>query len=299
MVHIVCVSPVLLDLGMTSSMYKYYELVLQGRDEVTLTYELESHRPAQIWASLINSKTPDDLRQSLNPWQNFDKNIVKEKVYLLNNLIDDLNSWLPEHNKIRGKWNVSDHQGSANKLHIHFPEQEKNETNPVHIRQLSLYNDTIHELEELTMRPKEQRPHLLLCTEGMDRVLLEPDDYAHFKASHNFGDLRLHYCHVGRHPFELYSSGDTTCPVDQIIPQYEISPYHTCRFYDNKYPNHWHRGRFKNFYDMSTIKQKLAFNDPKMAFGYINLGKLIGYDNKDEVISKVSNCNMVVKWKAF
>lgn len=280
-------------------MFKYYELVLRGIDEVTLVYELEAHRPAQTWAGLINSVSPKDLRKSLNPWQNFDRNIINEKVYLLNNLIDDLNVWLPEHNKINGQWDINDHQGSANRLHIHFPEQEKVETNPVHLRQLALYNDTIHELEELTLRPKEQRPHLLLCTDTDPRIPLELDDYKHFKASHNFGDLRLHYCHVGRHPFELYSANDTDCPVDQILPQYEISPYHTCRFYDNKYMEHWHKARFRQFYEASTIKQKISIDDPKLGFGYIHLGKLVGTYDRQILVDKIRSCYNVVTWKAY
>lgn len=280
-------------------MFKYYELVLRGIDEVTLVYELESHRPAQAWAGLINSVSPKDLRPSLNPWQNFNKNTVGEKVYLLNNLIDDLNVWLPEHNKISSKWDINDHVGSANRLHIHFPEQEKQETNIVHIKQLALYNDMIHELEELTLRPNEERPHLLFCTEDDHRVPLELDDYKHFKASHKFGDLRLHYCHVGRHPFELYSANDINCPIDQIIPQYEISPYHTCRFYDNKYMEHWHQGRFKQFYEASTIKQVININDPRLGFGYIHLGKLIGDYDKQTLVNTIRNCYNVVNWRTY
>lgn len=280
-------------------MFKYYELILQGIDEVKLVYELESHRPAQVWAGLINSKSPKDLRPSLDPWQNFNKNIIDKKVDILNRLIDDLNCWLPENNRIDQKWDKNDHQSSANKLHIHFPEQEKYETDFDHIIQLAKYNDLIHELEELTLRPTEERPHLLFCTEGHDRVELELDDYKHFKASHRFGDLRLHYCHVGRHPFELYSAGDINCPVDQILPQYQISPYHTCRFYDNKYMEHWHKARFKQFYEISTIKNKMAFDDIRMAFGYISLGRLVGDYDRDMLVKQVGSCYNVVRWKVF
>lgn len=280
-------------------MFKYYELTLQGIDEVKLVYELESHRPAQVWAGLINSKSPKDLRPSLNPWQNFNKNIIDEKVDTLNLLIDDLNSWLPLNNKIGQKWDKNDHQSSANRLHIHFPEQEKHETDISHITQLAKYNDLIHELEELTLRPNEERPHLLFCTEGEDRVDLELDDYKHFKASHIYGDLRLHYCHVGRHPFELYSAGDTNCPIEQILPQYQISPYHTCRFYDNKYMEHWHKARFKQFYEISTIKNKIAYEDTRMAFGYISLGRLVDNYDRDILVKQIGSCYNVVRWKAF
>jgi hypothetical protein len=53
--------------------YQYYEITLQGTDTVTLTYKLEQHRPAQIWAGLISFKEPKDLRPKLNPWRHFSK----------------------------------------------------------------------------------------------------------------------------------------------------------------------------------------------------------------------------------
>ena len=280
-------------------MYKYYELVLQGTDEVTLIYELESHRPAQVWADLISKKNPKDLRPSLNPWQNFYKDTVDEKIDALETLIDQLNSWLPHENQIKQKWDKNDNQSSVNRLHVHFPEQEKNETDLVRREQLTRYNDSIHELEGLTHRSEEKRPRLLLCTDGGDRVPLEKDDFELFDSSVKFGNLKLHYPHVGRHPFELYAAGDTTCPVDQILPQYEISPYHTLRFYDNQYLHHWHRGRFKSFYDRSTLKQKIAFNDPRMAFGYINLGNLVDHTCKNKLVEKISNCNTIKRWMVF
>jgi hypothetical protein len=62
---------------------------------------------------------------------------------------------------------------------------------------------------------------------------------------------------------------------------------------------HWHRARFKQFYDISTIKNKLAYDDPKMGFGYISLGKLTGNYDREILVNQVGSCYNVVRWKTF
>lgn len=280
-------------------MYQYYDITLRGSNTLTLTYKLEQHRPAQVWASLVASAKIESLRSNLNPWQNFNKNLLTERISKLENLIDQLNTWLPDHNKITGKWNHQNHQESVNRLHVHFPEQEKTETDDTRRSQLTLYNDLIHEIEDLTIRPNESRPHLLICPDTNTRINLEEADYKYFKACHSFGSLCLHYCHVGRHPYELYSANDFNCPVNQIIPQNSISTYHTLRFYDTPYMEHWHKGRFFQFYQVSTLKQLIDFNDPKMAFGYIGLGKLVTDVEKDDILKSVCDCSEIIDWKLY
>jgi len=279
--------------------YQYYEITLQGSETVTLTYKLEQHRPAQVWAGLISNTSIENLRPNLNPWQNFDKNILPKRIEQLESLIDKLNEWLPEQNKIKGKWNYNNHQESVNRLHVHFPEQEKNLTDVRKKTQLSLYNDLIHEIEDLTKHPNESRPHLLICPDNGQQVPIDISDYKHFKASHKFGSLCLHYCHVGRHPFELYSAGDINCPIEQIVPQYDIASYHTLRFYDSPYMEHWHKGKFFEFYKVSTLRHVVDYNDPKMAFGYIQLGQLTTDIPQTDLVDKISGCDKINSWVVY
>lgn len=278
-------------------MFEYYDITLQGKDKVTLTYKLEQHRPAQVWAGLILDKKPNEMRPKLNPWRHFTTDVMYDLIDELNNLIDDVNVWIP--NKIDSKWDIHNHQASINKLHIHFPEQEKNETDPVRRSQLTRYNDIIHELEGLLYNKNKLFPRMLICFDDREVVELNIEDYKHFKARREFGELCLHYPHVGRHPFELYSAGDFDCPIDQIIPQTLISPDHTLRFYTDSLMDHHHKPRFREFYDKSTLKQALDFNDPKMAFGYITMGKLISSNTEQEVLDLVSNCNEIIDWKVY
>lgn len=281
--------------------YSKYTIELAGEDTgCTLTYSLFEHEPAQVWASLINKCVPTQLRSTLNPWQNFNLNALDDKIIRLEALIDQLNTWLPNDKVILKKWNHDDHQESVNRLHVHFPEQEQTEKDPNRRNQLSEYNDIIHEIEGITLRPKQSRPYLLVCPDGIQEVPLS--DYSQFTAQRRFGELCLHYCHVGRHPFELFSANDVDCPIEQILPQHAVNAYHTLRFYDSDWMDHWHKQAFKNFYGRSTMRHKLAFDDPKMAFGYISLGTLEKVNDsvdftKELVYTLVSNCNKIVSWK--
>ena len=282
-------------------MFQYYEITLQGIDTLTLTYKLEEHRPAQVWAGLIHKASVSDLRSTLNPWRNFDTSILISKIQYLETLVTKLNSWLPDYNKIHAKWNYSDHQTSVNEFHIHFPEQEKNETDPIKRAQLAEYNDLIHEIESLAHSDKfkKTRGYLLICPDGGETIELEDKDFLLFKARRTFGELCLHYCHVGRHPFELYAAGDIDCPQDQIVPQTLISSFHTLRFYNDEYLEHWHKGRFKEFYQQSTLKNVISLDNPKIAFGYIPMGKLVNSEDQSKLLEKVMQCSKIINWKVY
>ena len=261
---------------------------------------MQDHDTAQTWASLIEQVNPSYLRETLNPWQNFGTTDLNQRIDRLEQLIDELNAWLPDDKLIRKKWDHYNHQESVNRLHVHFPEQEKNERDEARRGQLSEYNDLIHEIEGMTHSTEKVRPYLLLCPDGLSNVPLT--DFTNFSAQRHFGELCLHYCHVGRHPFEVYSAGDLFCPIEQIVPQHAINAYHTLRFYDDDFLEHWHRQKFKQFYKRSTLQSVVAFDDPKMAFGYITLGNLVKVNNsfdftKDYVYNLVRSCNKVVEWK--
>lgn len=277
---------------------KFYEITLKGDELLTLTYQLEENNVAKTWASLIAKATVDNLRPTLNPWRNFDKSQLPNKIAHLENLITLLNEWLPAYNKITGTWNYNDHQASVNKFHIHFPEQEKNETDPIRRAQLAEYNDLIHEIE-LLCKSSANQPRLLLCPDGIELIEFTDFDYNLFSAKRFFGELCLHYCHVGRHPYEIYMANDYRCPVDQIVPMRYISALHTLRFYTDPTPEHVHQLNFRRFYNNSTIKEVYDINDPKIAFGYITLGKLVTDKDESIILNQVSQCNKVIDWKIY
>ena len=252
-------------------MYSFYEITLCTPDIKKLTYKVYTHKPAQTWAKLINNCNVNQLRKSLNPIRAI--NNMEEKINELMQLIEKMNLWIPT--KIITFSNDDTIANNLNRLHIHFPELEKSETDTSRLEQLSAYNDLIHELETLNVAKKFNKnfSYILICPDIHNELneLISIEDFKYFTPNRNIGDLMLHYCHVGRHPLELYLNNDVNCPVEQIVPQYRISPYHTLRF--SKFTLDWKK--FTNFYYDSKLTWPYEITDPKLAVGYIPIGTLI------------------------
>lgn len=282
-------------------MFSKYTLTLGNRsDSYQFVYELEQHRPAQEWARIMQFVHVESLRPTLNPWHGLSSS-TDEKVNRLNELIDLLNSWLPTDDKINSYWDSAAPQESLNRLHIHFPQHENNQTDSVKWLQLTEYNDTIHGLEDIIRTSaKEYIWLLLLILPNREiEIELEDADYTYFHPDRFFGELCLHYPQVGRHPLELVKAQDFTCPIDQIKSQNIITSYHTLRFYDDATADHY-KDRLNDFYHRSTLKQVYDINDPKLAFGSITLGRLTTVNgnilSKEEVLSVVKATNKILGW---
>lgn len=282
-------------------MYSFYEIILSTPDVKKLTYKLYSHGPAQTWAKLINNCNVAQLRKSLNPIRAI--NNIEDKINELIQLIEKMNIWMPT--KIIGFSNTDTIANNLNRLHIHFPELEKSETNSDRLNQLSAYNDLIHELETLNDAKNSNKnlSYILLCpdTPSDSNELISIEDFKYFTPNRNPGDLLLHYCHVGRHPFELYVSNDVNCPADQILPQCKISPFHTLRF--SKFTIDWKK--FTNFYYASKLTWPYKITDPRLAIGYIPVGTLIKI-NDIEIIDNLTYqeelltpLTKIISWKIF
>jgi hypothetical protein len=274
-----------------------YKIVL-GNDELeqyTFSYELNNDNPTKVWSDLVKHTVPNDLRKSLNPWRGVSSN-YNASVKQLNDVIDELNAWMP--NKIENKWQLDEPTKSLNLLHVHFPELEKGEIDSTKRDQLTRFNDLIHGLQViLHNKPNAELLYILLCCDNTNQVKIDEQDFKFFKPYVNFGDLTLHYCHVGRHPLELLLSNDTDCPKDQVIPQYNYSAFHTLRFFTISDCLQ----KFKKFYHESNISWPYDLNDTRLALGYINLGKLRTVNNKQytnqDISSIVKSCNKILDWQ--
>lgn len=277
--------------------FKYYQIVLgKGKEKYSFTYELFDHRPAQTWAKITSQINPKFLRPDLDPWRGINKD-WNAKVKELRSVLKEINLWFPKKIRISKKISI---QESLNKLHVHFPDN-KDIDNPFRQKQLTRFNDLIHEIEQMYANQilKDEFFYILLCADNFDMFDLEETDYKHFDPNIEFGDLTLHYCHVGRHPYELFIRNDINCPTEHILPQSKISCFHALRFFDNKFD----MNRWKNFYKNNNINWPYQINDPKLALGYIKLGKLLHVDglkrDKDYIYQKARYCNKILHWKFF
>lgn len=275
-------------------MYKQYNITLSdGSSSYTLTYELEPSRPAQLWADIMKSAKVSSLRKNFDPWQGIARS-SKEKLLRLQVLVDDINKI--SNFEIFFVWDDNDVQGSLNSLHIHFPTLEKNETNDELRKLLSEYNDIIHQLEDY-YRCNTGLVWIHILPEVEHRYTLATTDYTLFSASRKFGDLCLHYPHVGRHPLEIVKAGDFDCPAEQIVSQYEISAYHTLRFYNDPYTEQQYNDYLEKVFDTSTLKEKFKTLDKVLGYGYIKIGTLVSDYSDQEILEIIETTNKIVNWE--
>jgi hypothetical protein len=279
----------------------FYIVLSNSQDKISLSYRLNQSQVTDIWSKMIVKVKPKDIRPNSTPWRGIAKD-WNAKIQELENLIEQMNLWIPE--KIQTKWNHNDDNESLNRLHIHFPDLEKSEKDTNRLMQLCYYNDLIHEIQSLhniRVRGKESM-QLFICPEShlVEKVDIPETCYKEFCHQFCFGDLFLHYCHIGRHPFEIFTANDVDCPTDQIIPQNSIYTYFSLKFFEFNFDY----DKFKRFYHESKLKWPYSLNDDKLAFGYIKMGELDTVDdkrffNRDRVYERVRNSDKVLSWGIY
>jgi len=271
-------------------MYNFYNIVIANdQKEFTLRYKLKNNNVAQHWAGIIQQLTVDNLRANKNPWIGLNTDIPNLVNRLLS-IVDDLNTWMPT--AIEIDWDYNDVQASVNRYHTHFPEFNHITQEPYRT-QLSAYNDVIHEIEEVYRTTNTQPwPGMMLCPDTDLPVNETLTDFQLVQPYFEFGDLVLGYSQIGRHPLEIYWANDVSVPSHQIIPHNVIGPVHYLRFRNYSVDME----DFERFYYASKINWPYKFDDPKLAPGYIVLGKLETDMTEKQTLALVTSCNKVVNW---
>jgi len=196
--------------------------------------------------------------------------------------------------------NYDDIQDSVNQFHTHFPEH-KDETDLVRREQLRRYNDLVHAIETADRINKKtnENLHLLICPDSLDKkvsVDYDLEDYQYFDSKITFGELKIGYNHIGRHPLEIYYAKDVNVPTHQILCEHLIGPIHYLLFFNGKD----HTVGFGEFYYSSGIQWPYALDDPRLAVGSVTVGQLKTVNgnilNNEEIFSIVKSCNKIVGW---
>ena len=184
-------------------------------------------------------------------------------------------------------------------MHVEFPEYRNDENYKDIWDNLSEYNDIIHWLESILLNvwsnTKLTESSLFRVTLDFNKttdtfVPIPKDAYELFDPYSNFGNLFLHYTHIGKHAQELFVGNDLTCSSDQFIPQVTYSA--SCRMIFTDY-----------FHNTDTKKQLLQYrwnkfyndrggydfwgydiDDPKLAFGYLKIGQIYNIVENGNVI---------------
>ena len=249
-------------------------------DNITLIYNLVNHEIVDSWADLITSQTINDLC----PYNHYigyaSDEVLYKRINRLYELADIINANTPNQ-VIKMEITKDNYQDAINTMHVHFP-LLKNDENYKHIWSvLSEYNDTIHWIESTI---KNRYTTIGMLESRLFRITLDfnksgtifkeiPDSaYSLFDPDSLFGDLKLHYTHVGRHAQELFLANDMNCPEDQFVPQRLYTASVRMHFTEN-YPID--RNKWKIFYNQHAKSfWKLDIDDPKLSFGYMKIGQL-------------------------
>jgi hypothetical protein len=258
-------------------------------DNITITYNLVDNIVVDQWSNLIQQHTIEDCCP-INHYIGYaSEELVNVRIQRIYQLADIINNDVPDR-VIKQEINKNNWKHALQLMHVHFPDL-KNDENYKHLWDyLTEYNDIIHWLESSFLNiwspnryPSSSstfRLNLDLNKSSKDKLPIPDESYKLFTSYFGFGDLMLHYCHVGKHAQELLVTNDFECPKNQFVPQREFTASIRMHFFDyfsdSEEKKVEYMKRWKEFY-----KAKGGFDyfgidmdDPKIAFGYLKIGEI-------------------------
>lgn len=256
------------------------QFVVHYSNGTDLTYNLVDEEIVDQWSDLITSHSISDLCP-INHYVGYASDaVIDEKFARLLYLADLINSHAPNR-VIKQPLSRQSWEKELHTMHVHFPDL-KNDDNYKHIwDELSEYNDIIHWLESTLKATGSNFFRITLdFNKKTHKFLPIPESaYKLFTPYANFGDLLLHYTHVGKHPYELFNVNDLICPKDQLVPQRTFSASvrmtFTDNFHDTVVKQKAYLFRWSNFYKLRGREfWGYDIDDPKLAFGYMKIGEL-------------------------
>ena len=271
--------------------------VINFTKDITLHYDLIDHEIVTSWKKLIEAYSISDLCPNNHYVGYASKQLVESKIDRLNYLADTINLHVPNR-VIKHPITLDNYQESLSIMHVHFPDL-KNDSNYEFLwDMLTEYNDIIHWLE--ASMPLIEKSAFFRITLDFNKsnnavFLPIPDSaYSLFTNECNFGDLMLHYTHVGKNASEIFITNDLVCPKDQFVPQQTYNASTRLHFFDNFHTTSEQKERllnnWKNFYTLRGGKDFWGYDidDPKIAFGFMKIGSLckITVSNQSYTIPK-------------
>jgi len=259
---------------------------------LSLLYQLEDSPIAKQWADLIVQRNVTECCK-INHFMGWKTpEMIQEKINRLYELADYINTFAPE-KVIKHEINDDTWRKALQIMHVHFPEMKNDPKYMGAWPSLTEYNDIIHWLESIFIKGNTDSG-LLRLTLDFNKTIFEfyplPDSaFEHYTPFFDFGSLCLHYTHVGRHAYELFSVNDFETPKEQFVPQRTFNASTRLSFFDNFYSTKQKQdllmARWNKFYIDRGGKEfwGIDINDPKIAFGYCKLGQLI--DIKENSVS--------------
>jgi hypothetical protein len=258
-------------------------------DNIELVYSLIDHPIADDWAKLITTHDVKDCCEHNHYFGYATEEKIHERIERLHELADIINKHVSE-KIVNTRLTVENFRQTLHIMHVHFPEMENNPEYEYLRKYLSEYNDTIHWLESILAvvwgKPPGLSESSLFCVNldfNKANVVFKdiPENaYELFDFGGNFGDLLLHYTHVGKSAQELFVTGDLECPKNQFVPQStycaSVRLYFTDNFSDTKEKKDTLYLHWQEFYKRKGGRDYFGYgiDDPNMRLGYIKIGSL-------------------------
>jgi hypothetical protein len=251
-----------------------------------MIYDLVDEEIAQQWANLIVKRNTSELCK-INHYTGYgSEELINSRIQRLYELADKItqydNTRIIKQEINRDTWKVALHT-----MHVHFPEMKNDSKYQEAWPLLTEYNDIIHWLESILLQVWEKNIGSSLFRVALDfnKTVFEFYDlpessYKLFTPLTRFGDLSLHYTHVGKNAVELFTVNDFECPPEQFIPQRKFNASCRMTLRDNLFESVKQKteyiSRWNKFYkDRGGIEfWKLDINDPKLALGYCKIGSM-------------------------
>lgn len=243
-----------------------------------LIYELNSTRTAALWCEMLAKMHRRYLlRTDVNHRHGF---ATKPEIQAAISRLKKSATFLgfPLAPLTKRNW-----QGELNRLHINFPEFFKGEFDRERFQAAHETNLLIHWLEY----------ELANLLDGKDQYIFNLD-FNHFPPAYNlktkipeeelgdfdpalaFGNLHLHYVHIGRHFLEMCDANDMNCVPHHFIAQHDFNA--TCGLVFSE-PCDAVRldARMRDYYERRGAKEFFGFEyeDPKLAKGFFKIGQLV------------------------
>ena len=269
-------------------------------DNIELHYSLIDHPLVDDWGKMITSHVIEDCCEHNHYSGYATEEKINERIERLYNLADIINKHVLRQ-IINTRLTAENFRQTLNLMHVHFPELENDPGYEYLHPYLSEYNDTIHWLETILAVVWGKPPgvsesglfsiNLDFNKSGVVFKEIPEDGYKLFDFGGNFGDLLLHYTHVGRSAHELFLTNDLECPADQFVPQHTYCAstrlYFTDYFSDTVEKQNHLYSQWKDFYYRRGGRDFFGYDidDPKIRLGFIKIGNLQTiYINGTEIV---------------
>lgn len=254
-------------------------------NNVKLVYDLDTTvKSLSNWAREIKRMNVSNLCPLNHKNSTNNTVLIEKRILQLYKLVDILNRELPG-SIVKETITKENALEALNRMHVHFPDIYKMGVRgflPME-EVASEYNDIIHWLkgEFRSNGSSNFKMFLDFNKGGTEYYSINNEDYTKFNPFTVFGELSLHYTHVGKHARELFTSADLTSTKEQFVPQHTHSASVVMWFtgtpgsmnndvketYISKWKDFYHQRGGKDFFG-------LDIDDPKIAFGYLKIGEL-------------------------